>query len=168
MNVGELINKLTEKLSECGICWQSVIGGRQDYLNLIKEIKPDENGNCCALLGVLNIRTKNNFIINEYGVQKNYRSWEIKLFAGIPSRLDIQFYNEVDPEKTDESKWVKYVYPIDCCIENLPTLLCDIHNCNNANQIEIVKFDKELKLNYLDINADGWLIDATFRQYDNS
>ena len=165
MNLGSLIEEIKQHLDDCGICWDVVVGGRQDYLNMIKEVEPDVDGNCCALLGVLDIRSRSNFVHNDYGVLKRSVNWDIQMFAGIPSRLDIQFYNEIDKDKIEESKWVKYIYPIQCCIEDLPLIFCDYHNCSNETSLEIVKFETNLKINYLDINADGWLINATFREY---
>lgn len=167
MNLTELIGKIKDELnkSDCGVCWRTVLGGRRDYLNLAKVDCKDE---CCAMLGVLRARDRSVIDTNDVGVEIQYNEWMIDIFAGIPSRLDIQFYDEIDECKKDESKWEKYLYPMKCCLKDLPILFCDMHNCKGGSIIEVTRFETEMRLNYLDNNYDGWMINATFREYADS
>lgn len=170
MDILDILQKIVQQLtaeSDCGLCWQLVPGGRQDYLNLAKE-EVNDDGDCCVLLGVLNNNFKTVYEGNTNFRHKMYRDWEVQLFAGIPSRLDIQFYNEVRPEDTENSKWVRYIQPIQCCLSQIEESICDIQNCKgDGATIEVSSFNGQMRLNYLDNNYDGWLINITIREWLN-
>lgn len=163
MNIAHIFHEKIKQLNlsdDCGLCWRFVMGGRRDYLNLTHN---DEC--CCATVGVTNIIARNGVT----NIGELYTDWELEVFAGIPSRLDIQFYNEVDDctEKVNESKWEKYIYPIFCCLSDLDDNICDIHNCQgNETTVEVQSaVTHEVKLNYLDNNYDGWIIRMTLREW---
>lgn len=163
MNIAHIINDIANNL-DCGLCWKPFFGGREDYLNLAKS-----NGECCAIIGAIDVRSRHVFTNSVAGSYKNYSEYNLKLFAGHESRIDIQFYNEVDPDKIDESKWEKYLFPIKCCIDEVPKLFCVAHNCSGVlGSVEVTKFDYRMVLNFLDNNYDGWEIDITIRHYDRS
>lgn len=166
MNIAEVMNKIVQGYNDnddCGLCWKFVFGGRQDYFNVAKL---DCGDACCVTVGIL----RNSFV-NGYKKQGDYtthiyRDWNIQIFAGIPSKLDIQFYNEIDCEDTCGSKWTKYVHPIICCMDKLDVTICDVCNCEGATtSVEVQKWDAEVKLNFLDNNYDGWFINATLREW---
>lgn len=182
MDIVNILEKLVHKYNEsdCGLCWKIVLGGRSDYFNNERDqpekpadfwgIQPDENcDNCCVRLGVLRIANTSGFqVTGEDGafVTKQYTDWTLQLFAGIPSRLDLQFYNEVRPEETEQSKWVKYIRPIQCCMTNTEVEICDLHNCCGCETtVEVRAWNMEMRLNYSDRNMDGWNINATFREW---
>lgn len=166
MNIVSIIDKIISSLGQksCDLCWNFVFGGREDYFNLAQQNQECEC--CCATVGILRNSMTTGFSANNNFSTKSYRDWNLEIFAGIPSRLDIQFFNEVDPNKTEESKWVKYLYPILCCLQDIDTQICDEFTCQgNPTSIEIRSWNFEMKLNYADINFDGWLIRTTIREW---
>lgn len=166
MDIIDIMNKITQKLNEdesCGLCWKFIFGGRQDYLNLAKSDCYDD---CCVNIGILNNSYTTGYDRTDDFASKRYNDWNIQMFIGIPSRLDIQFYDEVDPERSGDSKWIKYIYPIQCCIDDLDVTICDTHNCKGGNNtVEIWNWSANMKLNFMDGNFDGWLINTTIREW---
>lgn len=166
MNIVDIIQKVVKNIESkgtCDLCFKFVLGGRQDYLNLANNSYEDCE---CVTIGVLKNAAVNGYVKQGEFVSKTYVDWNVQLFAGIPSRLDLQFYNEVDSNDTCNSKWSKYIYPIKCCFENLDTTICDTHNCEGCETtIEVYNWSMEQKLNFLDLNYDGWIINATFREW---
>lgn len=167
MNIADILQKSVDKFNQeakCGLCWRFVMGGRQDYLNLAKE---PCDGECCVLVGVLKTSFRTGYRSSGEGFRERmYRDWDIEIFAGVQSRLDIQFYNEVDDTDTEGSKWAKYLYPISCCMDENNLDLCGNHDCSGSDTtIEVVSWNGEVKINYLDNNYDGWLYKATVREY---
>lgn len=152
---------------KCGLCWEYVPGGRADYFN---NLQPRVNEDCCVYVGVLSIKQSSGFQISGEFVNKRYCDWRVRIIAGIPSSLDIQFFNENPDYPADQGKWEKYIFPIfscfgGCCVE---MDLCNIHNCSgNVTTVEPIRWESEMVLNYADLNLDGVLIDATFREYYN-
>lgn len=167
----------------CGLCWEFVPAGRQDYFNAIKtrdsqhtinsgedetEGQIDDNP-CCVYLGVLEIKNTSRY---ETGanqiVDRRYCDWNVKLIAGIPSSLDIQFYNENPDISEEEGKWEKYIGPIFSCLSSccVDMNLCEIDNCRGVEtSVEIVRWDLEMVMNYKDLNLDGVIVYATFREF---
>lgn len=166
MNIVEVLDKIVCKLNDsnnCDLCWKFVFGGREDYLNLAKV---NSNGECCATIGILNNSIVAGYDKTDQFASKLYNDWNLQIFAGIPSKLDIQFYDELRPEDKCNSKWSKYLFPIKCCLENLDVSICDVHNCNGCKtSVDIWSWQMNMKLNFLDGNFDGWLINATIREW---
>lgn len=168
MNVIEVLREQVEKWqeeNECGLCWEFVPAGRADYFNNI-QLRDSED--CCVYVGVLEVKNASKFESNAIQlVDKKYCDWNVKLIAGIPSRLDIQFYNENPSYPTNESKWDKYISKIfeclsACCVE---VALCNIHNSKGLTSVEPVRWESEMVMNYKDLNLDGVMVLATFREY---
>lgn len=170
MNVIDVIGQqvaLWNTENKCGLCWEYVPSGRADYFNNIK-LRDDRE--CCVYLAVLGVRTRSGLIQEGEFISKRYCDWQVRLFAGIPSRLDIQFYNENLMHSEDEGKWEKYLQPIFECVgcSNCVELdLCEIHNCLGQTTVEPVSWSADMKLNYQDFNMDGVFVEATFREYFN-
>ena len=170
MNIADILNDIVDKLNDtdsCGLCWKLVLGGRSDYFNNERDHATEcDCDDCCVRLGVLKISNTFGYRSSSEFVTKVYNQWDVQIFAGVPSGLDIQFYNEVNPSDSDNSKWTKYIHPIHCCLETLDNDICDVHNCFGCHTtIEIVSWRSEMKMNYTDRNLDGWLINATIREY---
>lgn len=167
MDIANIMQRIVGKFEEnenCGFCWKFVFGGRQDFLNLVKS---NDDDMCCALVGVIKNTFTTGYKSNNSFTTKIYKDWNLQIFAGVPSRFDAQFYNEVDQYDICSSRWNKYLYPIQCCMDNLDTTICDTHNCDGCQTtVEIVSWSGEMKLNYLDENFDGWLITATIREWN--
>lgn len=171
MNIIEMLDTLIKSWDEeckCDLCWQFRPGGRADYFNNVK-INPGED--CCVYVGVLSVRQVSGITASGVGgqfIDKRYCDWQIRMIAGIPSRLDLQFYNENTSHDSNGGKWEKYINPIfscfgGCCIE---IDLCDIHNCKgNGTTVEITRWESEMVMNQKDMNLDGVLINATFREW---
>lgn len=159
------INKFNTE-TKCGLCWEFVPGGRKDYFNNIELIEGEE---CCVYVGVTEIKTNSGFVTSGEFVRKEYTDWNVKMFAGIPSSLDIQFYNENPEHPEVEGKWEKYINPIFECFGSgcVEMDLCNIHNCKGLTTVEVVKWSSTMVMNYNDMNLDGIEIQATFREYSN-
>lgn len=166
MNIADILERVVDGLNEngnCDFCWRFVFGGRQDYMNLAKV---EQNGKCCAIVGVLRINDENGYRRNDNFTTKIYKDWKLQLFAGVPSSLGKQFYNEVDEDETCTSKWSEYIHPIGCCVDTMDVCLCDVHNCHGSETtIEIINWTSEMKMNFLDGNYDGWIINTTIREW---
>lgn len=171
MNIIDILDKEIAKWNNegrCGLCWQFVPGGRSDYFNNAKTRKGEE---CCVYVGVLSIRQVSGIMINANQlVRKDYCDWQVRFIAGIPSGLDLQFYNENPDHPKSEGKWDGYISKIfecfgGCCIE---MDLCDIHNCQGLDTtVEVTRWESEMVMNYKDINLDGVLVTGTFREWFN-
>lgn len=167
MNIAKILNKIfsSENLN-CDLCWNFVFAGRQDHFNLNSAETDCES--CCVRVGVISNTFTTGYQGNDNFTRPAYRDWSFQIFAGIPSELDIQFYNEIsnDPDKVKESKWEKYLYPVFCCLADIDQKICDIYNCDcEETTLEMRSWDFEQKLNFLDANYDGWLIRARFREW---
>lgn len=163
MNIANIFSSIIDRLNEsndCGLCWRFVMGGRRDYLNLVKN-----DDCCCAVVGITRIVGRKGMT----SIGERYTDWELEVFAGIPSDLDIQFYNEVDSceDAIEQSKWEKYLHPIHCCLMEIDDNICDVHNCQGClTTVEIQQSaTHEMRLNYLDNNYDGWIIRMTIREW---
>lgn len=170
MNIINVLNTEVAKWNDearCGRCWEFVPGGRQDYFN---NIKLRDDNECCIYVGVVSIRQVSGLITQGEFVTKRYCDWSVRIIAGIPSRLDIQFFNESDSYPVEESKWEKYIRPIfecfgGCCVE---MDLCDIHNCSgDVTTVEPIRWESEMVMNFNDYNLDGVIVNATFREWYN-
>lgn len=149
----DFIDNLNDSNS-CGLCFSYKPSGRHDYFN---NIKLNDGEECCVQFAVLSI--KHTLTIDNLSNKCRYI---VKCFAGIPSRLDIQFYNENEAYPIEDGKWDKYIQPINECFG------CDINNlCATIDAFDeyyLVSFEKEMQLNYTDLNLDGWLMTFTFEQ----
>lgn len=162
MNIVKVLNNIVCKL-DCGICWNFVPGGRSDYLNLAQPCEGDE---CCAILGLLRNQFTTGYVSSGDFTTKRYRDWNIELFAGVPSRIDVQFYNEVRPDEFEKSKWEKYLHPIYCCLSDMDIDICNEHTCDGCEtSVEVTQWNMEQRLNYLDNNYDGWFVRAVIREW---
>lgn len=168
MDIIDILDKEITKWndeSRCDLCWKFVPGGRSDYFN---NVKPRQGDECCVYVGVLSIRQVSGISVVNQHVTKNYCDWYIRLVAGIPSGLDLQFYNENSDHSTCEGKWSRYISKVfdcfgGCCIE---MDLCDIHNCQGLDTtVEAVRWESEMVMNYKDMNLDGVLVTGVFREW---
>lgn len=168
MDIAQIVNTIVEGLnndSGCGLCWKFIFGGRSDYFN---NARPDCTcETCCVALGVFKVSSRTIYKTEGEFINKHYTDWSIEMFAGIPSTLDIQFYNEIRPDDIVSSKWVKFLNPIRCCLESMDIDFCDIYDrCKlGESTIEIQSWETEMKINYLDQNYDGWFIKTTIREW---
>lgn len=166
MNVAKILGGLVKKLNKdksCDLCWKFILSGRRDHFNLYR---PTEDDACCVHVALLRNQFTTGFQSNENFTTKRYRDWNLEIFAGIPSRIDIQFHNEVDSEEKREAKFLKYIHPIFCCLQDLDTTICDVHGCDcQETTVDVRQWNMEMTLNFLDENYDGWLIRAVFREY---
>lgn len=169
MNIIDVLDKAVSAWNDdqrCGLCWEFRPGGREDYFNNVKVKSADQ---CCVHVGIVSIRQVSGFTVSSNGlVDKLYCDWNVRLIAGIPSRLDLQFYNENESHDKSAGKWERYIQPIfecfgGCCIE---MDLCDIHNCEGAKTtVEPIRWESEMVMNYKDFNLDGVVVNATFREW---
>lgn len=169
MNLIQEIGKLIESFNQqnkCGLCWVYKPGGRSDYFNNIKLLPGEE---CCVYVAVMDISANGGYTSNQYGVTRNYTDWRFKMFFGIPSSLDIQFYNENEAYPVGEGKWERYINPLLCCLNDGADFdLCGMVNCEGGAQtVEIHQWVSKVVMNYRDYNMDGVEVTAVFRQFNN-
>ena len=170
MNVINILDEQIRKWNDeckCGLCWKFKPSGRADYFNTIK-VKAEES--CCVYVGVLTIRNVSGYITDGNGfVNRNYIDWQLRLVAGIPSGLDLQFYNENEAHHPSTGKWEGYINKIFACFGGGCGDLefCDIHNCRGETTAEVIRWEAEMVMNYKDVNLDGVLVNATIREWLN-
>lgn len=163
----EIWQRIAEYLQEqeaCGLCFEFVGAGRSDYFNNLKP-RVNEQGDCCVYLGLLRFGGRRDYrLVDTSGFQETeikFKDYNFEVIVGIPSRLDIQFYNENPDIDVSESKYVKYIKPvIDCLGENFD-LPCE----PIFEGLEISEWRWDLLLNYQDLNFDGIKITGAFRKW---
>lgn len=176
MDIVNLLRSAVKQFDEagCGLCFTLVLGGRKDFFNNEKNpapLNPQEDCDCdlcCVRVGMFQCKSRDGFESSNYGSFLKYRDWDLVIFMGIPSRLDIQFFDEVDIEKENESKWAKNLHPLKCCIDGMQLNLCKIYDsCKpcNENHLEVIAWSVDMKIDYLDKNFDGWMITTTIREW---
>lgn len=169
MDIVNAISKEIDKFNDearCGLCWVFVPSGRSDYFNTVKLRDGSE---CCVYVAMLDLQLRSGYEVRNDFVTKRYCDWTVQLFAGIPSRLDLQYYNENPDHPASEGKYEKYIKHIfDCfgcsCFE---LDLCEIENCKGDTTVEVTSWQLRQRLNYQDLNLDGALITGTFREWIN-
>lgn len=143
--------------SKCNYCWKFVGAGRPDLFNMFVDI---EEAECCIYVGLFKISFGTRYRNEENGFTKrDYSYVRFEGFIGIPSRLDIQFYNEFGntEEEKEQSKWTILNSIKDCIGPDFLEILCD-----DLGQYSPAEFSAEQKINYQDCNYDGWLIKGQY------
>ncbi|KAL4718955.1 hypothetical protein ACJJTC_011823 [Scirpophaga incertulas] len=116
---------------------------------------PSVPNNDMAAAGISDLDEFGEFNIY-YSITKNPVEWE---HIGIPSRLDIQFYNELGntEEEKQESKWA-ILHTIEECLG------CDFMEvlCDQNGVYAPAEFTATQKINFQDTNYDGWLIKGQY------
>lgn len=167
MNIISELGKIFEEFNEdekCGLCWVYKPGGRSDYFNNIHLVPGEE---CCVYIGIVDITATEGYRMNDFGAVRYYSDWQIRMIAGIPSSLDLQFYNENDAYPIEEGKWEKYINPIFCCLDGGFALnLCESVTCDDeVTSVEVSSWRTRMVLNYRDYNLDGVEVVATLREH---
>lgn len=143
--------------NKCGYCWKFIGAGRPDLFNMFTDI---DNTQCCIYVGLFKITFGTIYRQQEQGfTSKDYCYVRFEGFIGIPSLLDVQFYNELgntDAEK-EQSKWEILNNIKECLGCEFLEMLCD-----DSGQYAPASFSAEQKLNYQDNNYDGWLIKGQY------
>jgi hypothetical protein len=158
MQVLEFFENLVEQWNEeqkCGFCWNFYAAGRSDYSNIIQFT--DDN-KCCVNVILLAFGSKLIKKQNYDGlISEEYCAKYFELLVGIPSSLDIQFYNENPDIDKSESKYSLYIKPL------LDCLGCGIDIECNESGFDLLEWSNELVLNYQDYNIDGLRIKGSFK-----
>jgi hypothetical protein len=150
-----LISQWNEE-EKCGLCWRFFGAGRSDYSNLIT------HDSCCVAVVLTSYGFKNVKIRNSQGlINEEYCDYWFDLIVGVPSSLDISFYNEISDDFKDTSKYRLYIQPIEECIG------CGIDIECNEQGYEMLDWSGELILNHQDYNLDGIRIKGKLRKYLN-
>ena len=141
---------------KCGLCWKFFGAGRKDYANLI------EHDTCCVAVILTGFGSRYGYVRNQFDLQtKEYCEDWFELIVGIPSSLDLSFYNEISDDYKETSKYKQYIQPIIDCIG------CGIDVECNEQGYEVTEWGWELVLNYHDYNIDGIKIRGKLRKYKN-
>ncbi|MGL4568065.1 MAG: hypothetical protein ACRCU6_06005 [Fusobacteriaceae bacterium] len=159
----EIWEKIVEDLNsnnDCDLCFYFVGAGRQDYFNNLKpRINP--NGDCCVYVGLLKFGYKENKKQSSLGFMESESGEHFfELIVGIPSSLDLQFYNENPDLDILTSKYVKYIKPIIDCVGSGISLDC----APETEGLEISEWRWDLLLNFQDLNLDGIKITGSFKK----
>ncbi len=141
---------------KCGLCWRFFGAGRSDYSNLIT------HDSCCVAVVLENFGGRYGYSRNKYDInEKEYCEDWFELIVGVPSSLDLSFYNEISDDFKDSSKYKQYIQPIIDCIG------CGIDIECNEQGYEVMEWSWSLALNYQDYNLDGIRIKGKLRKYLN-
>ena len=154
----EQVKKWNED-KKCGFCWQFSAPLKESAIN-IQQIR--ESDECCVQLMLTDLRLTEQKSYGTNGlITSNDCVYNFNIFALLPSRLDINTYNEIEGHTIEESKWKTKLEPL------LECLGCDalIEICEIWKYpIQIPNWGAaEVLINYQDANYDGWKIPITFR-----
>jgi hypothetical protein len=150
-----LISQWNEE-EKCDLCWRFFGAGRSDYSNLIT------HDSCCVAVVLENFGSRYGYSRNKYDInEKEYCEDWFELIVGVPSSLDLSFYNEISDDFKDTSKYKQYIQPIIDCIG------CGIDIECNEQGYEVMEWSWSLVLNYQDYNLDGIRIKGRLRKYLN-
>lgn len=160
MNIIKQFENLVKGWNEdrkCNYCWKFIGAGRPDLFNMFTDIDEDQ---CCIYVALFNIKFGTRYKMDDDGfTRKSYCFKSFEGFIGIPSRLDIQFYNELGntEEEKQESKWA-ILHTIGECLG------CDFMEvlCDNNGVYAPAEFTATQKINFQDTNYDGWLIKGQY------
>jgi hypothetical protein len=158
----EIWKRITELLNasnDCGLCFEFIGAGRADYFNNFKLRTGKE---CCVYLGLLKFGGRSGFTDQGQGSIKTYDNLTFEVVVGLPSTLDIQFYNENPNIDVAESKYIKYIQPLINCLGDSFVL-----DCVEFPDMEVSEWSWDVLLNYQDFNIDGIKIKGTFKRYVN-
>lgn len=127
---------------KCGFCWKFFYTGRKDYTNLI-----DFSG--CAVLIFETIRTVHS--TNTVNGEQT-KTVTIDGFTGFSSHLSESFYNEKGEDCKENSRYVKYLRPLENCLNDyFPETICV-----DGFLYKRTSYTLDQRLNYLDTNLDGY------------
>jgi hypothetical protein len=150
-----LISEWNEE-EKCGLCWRFFGAGRSDYSNLIT------HDSCCVAVILNAFGSRYGYSRNKYEInERQYCEDWFELIVGVPSTLDLSFYNEISDDYKDDSKYKRYIQPIIDCLG------CGIDIECNQEGYEVMEWGWELVLNYQDYNIDGIRIKGKLRKYLN-
>jgi len=158
----EIWSKITELLNasnQCNLCFEFIGAGRVDYFNNFK-LRTDKE--CCVYIGLLKFGGRSKFQDKGQGSIKINDDLTFEVVVGIPSELDIQFYNEDPDIDVNESKYIKYIKPLIECLGDSFEL-----DCNEFPDMEVIEWNWDLLMNYQDFVIDGIKIKGTFKRYVN-
>ena len=140
---------------KCGLCWNFYGAARSDYSNLI-----NHGANCCVAVILLDFGSRYGYTRNQFDInQKEYCEDYFELLVGVPSSLDIQFYNEISDDFKDTSKYKQYIEPIINCLG------CGIDLECNESGYEVMEWSWSLAMNYQYHNLDGIRVRGKLRKY---
>lgn len=137
-----LINKFDIE-SKCGFCWKFFATGRQDYSNLIN------TGGCNCIVFIFETWSTSTTVNRQNG--ETTETVTIDGFIGFQSHLSESFYNE-GVEKDCNNRYENYIEKLEDCLKS--GLLDMI--CIDGEWYQILSTSKNLRLNYLDQNLDGF------------
>lgn len=151
--------KIWNENKKCGFCWQFSAPLKESAMN-IQQIR--ESDDCCVQLMLTDLRLTEQKSYGSNGlITANDCVYSFNLYALLPSRIDINTYNEIDGHTIEESKWKTHLEPLLDCL-GCDTLLdiCTIWKY----PIQIPTWGAaDVLINYQDANYDGWRIPITFR-----
>lgn len=169
MDIVSLLKGFVGQLNDqdCGICYTFTLGGRSDYFNNKRQsFDDDQSLDCCAVITMENCKTIDIYSTDKEFSTLTHRDWILDLFIGLPSRPDIQFFDEVNPELVDQSIWANDLNPLQCCINNVSIDMCNIYDrcgCGNTS-IEVRAWSMTMRIGYQDNHYNGWSINTTIRE----
>lgn len=138
-----LINQFnTER--RCGFGWKFYATGRQDYSNLI-----NTDADCADVIFILETWSDSATVNRNNGERSG--SVTLDCFIGFQSGLSESFYNE-SGEPSAGNRYEKYIEPLEDCLRD--RLLDQI--CIDDEWFQLSSQTKNLRLNYLDQNLDGF------------
>ena len=128
------------------LCWHFKGVLREDLFNTIK-FTNEQIESCCVVGGLFNIKVR-----KERSTDRCIMSFD--LFVGVPSRLDIQVYNENEAHPMEEGKWDKYILPLLECF-GCGDIFCETINEETEHNFELINYSAEPLVNFQDYNFDG-------------
>ena len=153
----EQVKKWNEE-EKCGLCFSFSAPLKESAIN-IQQLREEEK--CCVQVMLINLTGDG---INGYNtsglVADKTCNYSFNLFVLVPSRIDINNYNEIDGHLVEESKYKTIIEPLLECFGCDAILdFCEIWNY----PIQVPSWRSEVVLNYQDNNFDGLKLTYNFR-----
>lgn len=144
--------------SKCGECWVFGAPLTEDAAN--KQQSEVEDA-CCVHVYITDLRRAEGRIFASNGLVKELQEvWNYNIHFLKRDNIGVNTFNEILDHPISESKWEMILKPILVCVTEENVLeYCEILGLN----LDIIRWDMNTRINYLDENYTGWTANASFR-----
>lgn len=142
---------------KCDQCWEftapMLAGDLNEY-----QFKGD---GCCVLVAITDFRYNCNPGFNPVTAlsQMGSENYDFNLHILVQSEIGLNTYNEIGDHPLSESKWTKHLNPLMECLGCTPLDFCTYLGI----PLQVTRWQATPRINWLDMNYDGWTINVQLR-----
>lgn len=143
---------------KCGYCWEFTAPIRQSDLN---EYQFRGEG-CCVLVAITDYRWSCTPGYDRLTGLPNlgYSLYDFNLHFLMAGDVGLNVHNEIPDHPTNESKWATILEPLMQCVGCKPLDFCTSLGYN----LEVTRWSAQPRLDWMDMNYDGWSIQVQLRE----